>query len=99
MDENGEANLGMASGNKTELDQREREQERERDVEKEKQRSKLFESGRQKQHKENKILKFLRVGELIKVVSTQNMTGSLFLPFMLLLISTVPLLLFLYALL
>lgn len=39
--ENGEANLGMASGNKTELDQR----ERERDVEKEKQRSKLFESG------------------------------------------------------
>ena len=41
--ENGEANLGMASGNKTELDQRER--ERERDVEKEKQRSKLFESG------------------------------------------------------
>ena len=43
--ENGEANLGMASGNKTELDQRERERERERDVEKEKQRSKLFESG------------------------------------------------------
>ena len=27
--ENGEANLGMASGNKTELDQRERERERE----------------------------------------------------------------------
>jgi len=32
MDENGEANLGMASGNKTELDQREREQERERET-------------------------------------------------------------------
>lgn len=45
-----------------------RERERERDVEKEKQRSKLFESGWQKEHKENKILKFLRVGELIKVV-------------------------------